>query len=40
MRRITDITRACASQCVTLRGTGDWAAHPGYRQYPHAAQGS
>jgi len=31
MRRITDITRTCMPQCVTLRSPGDWAARPGHR---------
>jgi hypothetical protein len=31
MRRISDTTRACTPQCVTLRSPGDWAARPGYR---------
>ncbi len=31
MRRITDITRTCIPQCITLRAAGDWAARPGYR---------
>jgi len=31
MRRITDITGACLSQCVLLRGPGDRATRPGYR---------
>ncbi len=31
MRRVTDITRACMPQCVTLRSPGNWAARPGYR---------
>jgi len=31
MRRITGITDKCTPHCVMLRGTGDWAARPGYR---------
>ncbi len=31
MRRITGITGKCMPHCVMLRGTGDWAARPGYR---------
>ena len=31
MRRITEITRACMPQCVTLRSPGDWNALPRYR---------
>ena len=31
MRRIAGITRKCMPHCVMLRGTGDWAARPGYR---------
>jgi hypothetical protein len=31
MRRVTGFTRACMPQCVTLHGTGDWAALPKYR---------
>jgi hypothetical protein len=31
MRRITDITRNCMSQCATLRSPGNWTARPGYR---------
>jgi len=30
MRRITDITRNCMPQCVTLRSPDDWAARPRY----------
>ena len=31
IRRITDITRACMPQCVTLRRPDEWAARPPYR---------
>jgi hypothetical protein len=31
MRRITDITRPCTPQCVTLRGPSDRTARHGYR---------
>jgi hypothetical protein len=31
MRRITEITRNCVSQCATLRSPSDWTARPGYR---------
>jgi len=31
MRRVTGITGKCMPHCVMLRGSGDWAARPGYR---------
>ncbi len=31
MRRISAITGQCMPHCVMLRGSGDWAARPGYR---------
>ena len=31
IRRITDITRACMPQCVTLHRPDEWAARPPYR---------
>ena len=31
MRRITDITRTCIPQCVTLGSPGDWTVRPRYR---------